>query len=167
MKRLLFFSLSLMLALATSTQAQTLIDEGFEDVPGTSATETLPGGWERVNTYSGATVGYRWTIGYTANGGTMSGHRYAYCNAPTYIAAGRDGVGPRKEVLLTPAVELDNTYQLSFDWEAAAASVAGTSRTASRCPAHRTSNSWPCTPLDSCRSSASWRRACIRVRISR
>lgn len=123
MKRLLFFSLSLMLALATSTQAQTLIDEGFEDVPGTSATETLPGGWERVNTYSGATVGYRWTIGYTANGGTMSGHRYAYCNAPTYIAAGRDGVGPRKEVLLTPAVELDNTYQLSFDWEAAAASV--------------------------------------------
>ncbi|MBR6285284.1 MAG: choice-of-anchor J domain-containing protein [Muribaculaceae bacterium] len=121
------FKTTMLALLAASTLpvcAQTLIDEGFEDVPGTEATTTLPAGWERQGDYAGSNINYRWGVHYSANGSTMSGHKYAMVDAPTYADPNnKDAWGPRQDVLLTPAVELDNTYQLAFDWEAAAYGV--------------------------------------------
>ena len=113
-----------LVALTMTTNAQTLIDEGFEDVAGTVTTTSLPAGWECVSQYTGANLNYRWAIHYSESGSTMSGHKYAMVDAPTYADPNnKDAWGPRKEVLLTPAVELDDTYQLAFDWEAAAYGV--------------------------------------------
>lgn len=114
----------LLFAIATTANAQVLIDEGFEDVPGTGSTTTLPTGWEAVNQYTGSNLNYLWAVHYSANGSTMSGHKYAMCDAPTWEDPNnQDAWGPRREILLTPEVMLDNTYQLSFDWEAAAYGV--------------------------------------------
>ena len=121
MKKLFTAILALLTMSTFSVNAQTLLDEGFEDVPGTSTTATLPAGWETVSQYTGSNLNYRWAIHFTSSGTTMSGHKYACVDAPTYLDANnRDAWGPRKEILLTPAVQLDDTYQLSFDWEAAA-----------------------------------------------
>ena len=116
--------MALLVSMALTANAQTLIDEGFEDVPGTETTTTLPGGWERVDQYAGTNNNYRWAVHYSSTGTTMSGHKYAACDAPTWADPNnRDAWGPRTEIMLTPAVEMDNTYQLSFDWEAAAYGV--------------------------------------------
>lgn len=39
----------------------------------------------------------------------------AYCDGQMF--SGADGAGPREEILLTPELDLDDTYQLSFDWQ--------------------------------------------------
>lgn len=107
---------------AVAVNAQTLLDEDFEKTRSDVATTELPDGWTAVTTYTGSHTGYRWTIGHNSkSGSTMSGYYYAYCDAPTYEKGDGDGVGPRKDMIITPAMTLDNTYQLSFDWEAAAA----------------------------------------------
>ena len=104
--------------------SKTLINEGFEGVPGTQMTATLPNGWEVLKQYPGANMNYQWAVHYSSSGTTMSGHKYAACDAPTYADPNNmDALGPRTEILLTPAVLLDNTYQLAFDWEAAAYGV--------------------------------------------
>ena len=124
MRKFLTTMLALVATAAIPVCAQTLIDEGFEDVPGTATTTTLPAGWERVGSYAGANLNYRWAVHYSENGSTMSGHKYAMVDAPTYADPNnKDAWGPRKDILLTPAVELDDTYQLAFDWEAAAYGV--------------------------------------------
>ena len=118
------FMLALLAAAALPVSAQTLIDEGFEDVPGVATTTVLPAGWERIGTYAGSNLNYQWAVHYSENGSTMSGHKYAMCDAPTYADPNtKDAWGPRQDILLTPAVELDDTYQLAFDWEAAAYGV--------------------------------------------
>lgn len=123
MKNLLVLC-SLMLSMLVSVDAQTILDEGFEQTQAHGPTTTLPAGWTAVTSYKGSTVGYRWTIGYSKNaGGTMTGYHYAYCDAPGYYNGSKDGVGPRKDYLITPELDLNDTYRLSFDWEAAAAYV--------------------------------------------
>lgn len=108
--------------LAVAVNAQTLLDEDFEKTRSDVETTELPDGWTAVTAYTGNHSGYRWTIGHnTKSGSTMSGYYYAYCDAPTYDKGDGDGVGPRKDMIITPEMTLDNTYQLSFDWEAAAA----------------------------------------------
>ena len=121
----ILMTLVVALCVGLNVQAQAIIDEGFENTQGTSATEVFPDGWTRQNTYAGNHVGWRWTIGYSENGTTMSGHYYAYCDAPTslYNEEMRSGKGPREEILFTPELDLDGTYKLTFDWEAAAYSV--------------------------------------------
>ncbi|MBQ9217423.1 MAG: choice-of-anchor J domain-containing protein [Muribaculaceae bacterium] len=115
---------TLLVSVALTAGAQTLIDEGFEDVPGTATTSSMPAGWEVVKQYPGSNLNYQWAVHYSETGSTMSGHKYVMCDAPTYADPNnRDAWGPRTEILLTPAVELDNTYQLAFDWEAAAYGV--------------------------------------------
>ena len=124
MNKIYTLLMAVLVSLALTATAQTLIDEGFEDVPGNETTTTLPGGWERVSQYQGSNLNYQWAIHYSSSGTTMSGHKYAACDAPTWNDPNnQDALGPRKEVLLTPAVLLDNTYQLAFDWEAAAYGV--------------------------------------------
>ena len=115
---------TLLVSVALTAGAQTLIDEGFEDVPGTATTSSMPAGWEVVKQYPGSNLNYQWAVHYSETGSTMSGHKYVMCDAPTYADPNnRDAWGPRTEILLTPAVELDGTYQLAFDWEAAAYGV--------------------------------------------
>ena len=125
MAKKLYLLLGMLLAFsAIGSQAQTLLDEGFEDIPGTATTATLPDGWERVGSYAGTNLNYRWSLGYTSSGTTMSGHRYAFADAPTWEDPNAtDAFGPREDILYTPAVLLDNTYQLAFDWKAAAYGV--------------------------------------------
>jgi len=124
MNKIYSLLMTLLVSVALTAGAQTLIDEGFEDVPGNAATSQFPPGWEVVKQYPGSNLTYQWSVQYSSSGSTMSGHKYAMCDAPTYADPNnRDAWGPRTEILLTPAVELDNTYQLSFDWEAAAYGV--------------------------------------------
>jgi len=122
MKRIYILMLSMVFSMAVAVNAQTLLDEDFEKTQSDVATTVLPDGWTAVTTYTGSHTGYRWTIGHNSTASsTMSGYHYAYCDAPTYEKGDGDGVGPRKDMIITPAMTLDNTYQLSFDWEAAAA----------------------------------------------
>ncbi len=109
---------------ALGGQAQALIDEGFENTQGTSVTTVFPEGWSTVSDYTGPTDIYRWNVSHnSSSGSTMTGFYYAMIDAPTYDKGDNDGVGPRKDYLLTPAVTLNGTYQLQFDWEAAAYAV--------------------------------------------
>lgn len=122
MKRIFNLMLAMAMSLAFVASAQTLLDEDFERTRSDVATTELPEGWTAVTSYTGTHTGYRWTIAHNStSNSTMSGYHYAYCDAPTYDKGDNDGVGPRKDMIITPAMTLDNTYQLSFDWEAAAA----------------------------------------------
>lgn len=122
MKKIYFLMFSMFLSAFFAANAQTLLDEDFEKTRSDVATTELPDGWTAVTAYTGTTTGYRWTIGCNGKANsTMSGYHYAYCDAPTYDKKDGDGIGPRKDMIITPALNLDNTYQLSFDWEAAAA----------------------------------------------
>lgn len=99
----------------TSTYAQTILDEGFE----TSSTETISQpvaeGWTTVNSYSGSTPDFVWA-NYYSEKGTITGKHVAQCDGHSYGDTD-DGAGPREEILLSPELNLDNTYQLSFDWK--------------------------------------------------
>ena len=122
MKRITNLLLAMALSVSFVASAQTLLDEDFERTKSDVATTELPEGWTAVTSYTGTHTGYRWTIGHNStSNSTMSGYHYAYCDAPTYDKGDNDGVGPRKDMIITPELKLDNTYQLSFDWEAAAA----------------------------------------------
>ena len=104
--------------------AQILIDEGFENTQGDVSTAVLPDGWTRIDGYTGTNLTYKWAVHHnTTAGSTMSGFYYASVDAPTYANGVTAAYGPRKEYLITPELTLDDTYQLSFDWEAAAYGV--------------------------------------------
>ena len=103
---------------AICLNAQTLLDEDFE----TASTETYStpiangSGWTTVDSYTGTTASYNWT-NYYSQKGTIGGKHVACCSGPTYESSASEGFGPREEILLTPDLALDNTYQLSFDWK--------------------------------------------------
>jgi len=120
-----YFSLLTMLLIGSGfASAQTLLSEGFESTKSDKATFDMPDGWTVVTAYTGTTLGYKWTVGHNStSGSTMTGLYYVYLNPPTYDDGSGDGLGPRKDYLITPELDLDNTYQLSFDWEAAAYAV--------------------------------------------
>ena len=69
----------------------------------------------------GNTTKYRWHI-YYASKGTIGGTHCAGCDASMFESPA-DGTGPREEMLLSPELTLDDTYQLSFNWKAASASA--------------------------------------------
>lgn len=107
----------LALCIAPQTQAQTLLEEDFE----TNSTEsysqpiTVGEGWTTVDSYDGANQSYRWH-NYYAEKGTIGGKHVASCDGPTYATSPGGGFGPREEILLTPELNLDNTYELTFSW---------------------------------------------------
>ncbi len=96
-----------------SLNAQTILDEGFE----TSSTETysqpVADGWTTVNSYTGQSSKFVWSNYYNEKG-TITGKHVAQCDGASFD---NEGQGPREEVLLSPELNLDNTYQLSFDWK--------------------------------------------------
>lgn len=112
-----------MFATSVSVSAQkVLLDEGFETDYVRASEEDTPfsrpvasgQGWTTVDTYAGETPQYKWT-NYYSEKGTISGKHVAYCDGQMF--SGADGAGPREEILLTPELDLDDTYQLSFDWK--------------------------------------------------
>lgn len=114
----LYFSIALALAAATVT-AQTILDEDFETTSKeTYSTPIAKGaGWETVNTYTGTRIDYKWANHYNEKG-AMSGLHDACCDGSMFAGTTADeGAGPREEILLSPEITLDNTYQLSFDWK--------------------------------------------------
>lgn len=112
----LYFSIIALALTATAANAQTILDEDFE----TTSTESYStpvakgAGWETVNTYTGDRIDYKWANHYNEKG-AMGGLHDACCDGAMF--AGNDGFGPREEILLSPELDLNDTYQLSFDWK--------------------------------------------------
>ena len=104
-----------------SVNAQTILDEDFETSNVDSENPiTRPvakgGGWTTIDSYTGSKAAYKWANYYNEKG-TIGGTHVAQCDGAMYADDGADGTGPREEMLLTPELNLDNTYQLSFDWK--------------------------------------------------
>ena len=114
-----------LLALLTCTvaSAQTILSEDFE-TGNTSKEPARPvaagEGWETVDSYSGENTSYNWHNYYRdptgQTGPTISGACCAACDGPITASGEVDGSGPREEILLSPELTLDNTYQLQFTW---------------------------------------------------
>ena len=119
----IYLLMALFAAATVGTKAQTLLDEGFDNGTTDEYSSNIATGWTTVDSYKGNTTQYRWHNYYAEKGTSLTGTHCAACDAPTYEADPKGGLGPRKEVLLTPELNLDNTYQLSFSFEAAAAYV--------------------------------------------
>ncbi len=97
----------------TSLHAQTILDEGFETSSTDSYSQPVADGWTTVSSYKGTNSKFVWSNYYNEKG-TITGKHVAQCDGASYED---EGQGPREEVLLSPELNLDNTYQLSFDWK--------------------------------------------------
>lgn len=114
----IYLSMALLSLFAGGLQAQTLLDEDFEtsSTEGYSRPVTKGSGWTTVDSYKGSNISYNWCNNYNEKGVVDGSKHAAACDGP--VTSGyTDGAGPREEVLLTPELNLDNTYQLKFDWK--------------------------------------------------
>lgn len=98
---------------SSTANAQTILDEGFETGSTETYSQPVAEGWTTVNSYSGSTTKFNWS-NYYSEKGTITGKHVAQCDGASYQD---EGQGPREEILLTPELDLNNTYQLSFDWK--------------------------------------------------
>ena len=120
MKRKLLIISAIFLGVLTS-QAQTILEEDFET--GATVSQSSPltrgTGWTTVNSYKGENYRYNWFNEYrdptSQSGPVISGAGCAACDAPVNVNV-VDGSGPREEILLSPELNLDNTYELQFTW---------------------------------------------------
>jgi hypothetical protein len=119
--RKLYLTLALLSMSVVGINAQTLLDEGFETDDTVRYSSNIATGWTTIDQYTGNTARYRW-CNYYYDKGQITGKHCAMCDAPMYSSS-TDGDGPREEILLTPELTLNDTYQLSFDWQAASASA--------------------------------------------
>jgi hypothetical protein len=117
MKRF-YLALAMLAALPAAASAQTILNEGFETTSTDQYSPNFPDGWSTVDSYTGNNDRYRWNVYYYEKG-TMTGTHCASVDSPMFTGGEDGGEGPREEILLTPELNLDNTYQLSFDWMAA------------------------------------------------
>lgn len=126
--RKLYLMLGMLALSGVNGQAQTILNEDFESYEQKSATyysDNFPSGW----TYEGSGVQttcdyYTWKVEcYQGKIPSMTGHGWLFMDAPTYNGDKKGGFGPRKERILTPELNLNNTYQLTFDWKASPAMV--------------------------------------------
>ena len=117
------FMLSLCALLSVvALQAQTILEEDFET--GATKSQSTPltrgEGWEVVSSYSGTNYTYNWYNYYSdpesQSGSTISGAGCAACDGPISTNT-TDGSGPREEILLSPELDLNDTYQLQFTWK--------------------------------------------------
>lgn len=132
MKRF-YLALAMLAALPAAASAQTILNEGFETTSTDQYSPNFPDGWSTVDSYTGNNDRYRWNVYYYEKG-TMTGTHCASVDSPMFTGGEDGGEGPREEILLTPELNLDNTYQLSFDWMAASKAVPSTrASTTSRC----------------------------------
>lgn len=125
-----YFSLFLLAGFSLSGGAEVLLDEGFEDNSFGSDenyySRTLPDGWGRHDSYLGNEIEYNWCIYYSSKS-SLSGKYSAYCDAAMFEEGSdgtpAEGLGPRTEYLLTPELDLQGTYQLSFLWQGNVAAI--------------------------------------------
>ncbi len=117
MKKFLLTSLALLSFGALN--AQTILTEDFETGnTGSSPTPVAAGqGWTVINGYKGTNTSYNWN-NYYANaeseaGATISGNCCASVDSPM-VESAEDGLGPREEMLISPELDLNDTYQLQF-----------------------------------------------------
>lgn len=122
MKKLLpIFSMALLMASTMPTQAQTILEEDFETGTTKSAKTPLTRGegWTTIDSYKGEKMEYNWFNYYSdpegTTGPTLSGANCAACDGP--ISSNGEGAGPREEILLSPELDLNDTYQLQFSWK--------------------------------------------------
>lgn len=122
MQKIYISLLAVLAFFATGAQAQTILEEDFET--GATKSQSTPltrgEGWTTVNSYSGSNYRYNWFNEYSdpesTSGSTISGSGCAACDAPTG-GNNPDGAGPREEILLSPELDLNDTYQLQFSWK--------------------------------------------------
>ncbi len=114
----LYLALAMLGALPLAASAQTLLNEGFETTSTDQFSPNFPDGWTTIDSYTGNADNYRWCVYYVEKG-TMTGTHCAYVDGPMFSGNEDGGYGPREEILLTPSLNLDNTYQLTYDWQAA------------------------------------------------
>lgn len=131
MKRF-YLALAMLAALPAAASAQTILNEGFETTSTDQYSPNFPDGWSTVDSYTGNNDRYRWNVYYYEKG-TMTGTHCASVDGPMFTGGEDGGEGPREEILLTPELNLDNTYQLSFDWMAASKAAIDEGSTTSRC----------------------------------
>lgn len=115
-----FYLTMLGLAAFGLTSAQTILTEDFETGnKGENPTQVTKGaGWTVSGDYKGTNEKYRWHNEYRAprEDGTptgMQGTNNAAVDCPISIT-GTDGAGPREEYLISPEINIDDTYELSF-----------------------------------------------------
>ena len=72
--------------------------------------------WTTIDSYQGDNLQYKWS-NYYYDKGTIGGTHVAQCSAPVVVADDPDAAQPREEILLSPELTLNNTYQLSFRWK--------------------------------------------------
>ena len=122
-KQHLILTMTLAVASMMPTQAQTILQEDFETGVTKSAKTPLAthDGWTVINSYQGDKMEYSWYNYYSdptgKSGPTLSGANCAACDGPITSGANVDGQGPREEILLSPELTLDDTYQLQFSWK--------------------------------------------------
>ena len=113
------FTLPVLALLATAgAQAQTIFAEDFET--GNKGSAPLPigtnPGWTIVKGYQGAKTEYNWYNEWsTEENNSLGGLNYAHVTGPL-IGNETEGLGPREEILLTPELDLNDTYQLQFSF---------------------------------------------------
>lgn len=111
------------LSLSLGAQAQTLFSEDFEN--GNTGANPRPigtnPGWTTIDSYKGANTNYAWGNYYRdpegQSGSQISGANCAHVSGPIFDNEGDGANGPREEVLLSPKMTLDGTYQLSVSFE--------------------------------------------------
>lgn len=119
----LFLTLTLLMASMMPTKGQTILEEDFETGLTKSTKEPLTRteGWTTIDSYKGTNTTYNWYNYYadptSQAGPTLSGGNCAACDGPISSGASVDGQGPREEILLSPELDLNDTYQLQFSWK--------------------------------------------------
>ena len=121
MRKIYLSLLALTTLCMVPASAQTILEEDFETGnTGSKLTPVTRGeGWTVVNGYTGENATYNWYNYYhdpeSTTGPTISGACCAAVDGPINVNT-VDGSGPREEILLSPEVSLDDTYQLQFSW---------------------------------------------------
>lgn len=121
------------LTLAIGAQAQTILSEDFET--GNTGNNPQPvaagPGWTTVNSYNGPTEKYNWSNYYSdptsKYGSYIQGACCATVTGPLSVNP-TDGGGPREEILLSPELNLDDTYQLQFSFKVSPVNCSDNSR---------------------------------------
>ncbi len=120
MKKIILSLAAVCLAIGT-TQAQTILSENFET--GNHQTYARPitvgQGWTTLDSSDASDLQYVWSNYYSdpesKGGPTISGAGCAHVSG-SILDSQVNGIGPRQEVLLSPEINLDGTYQLSVSF---------------------------------------------------
>lgn len=123
MKKICLSLLGMALAAGVTAQAQDVIlSEDFETGnTGDNPTPVAKGaGWTTVNSYAGNIAKYNWYNTHEKktdmDGNVLSTNNSASCTGAMF-SSDTEGKGPREEILLTPELDLTDTYQLQFTFQ--------------------------------------------------